>query len=73
MPRDQLAALVVAVRKRAGYTSRRQFSQAAGVPVSTLAGIERGDTSPSVETLEKIMDPIGLEVVVTFRPRKRLR
>lgn len=73
MPKDQLAARVVAARKRAGYTTRYQFAKAAGVAKSTLAGIETGETSPSVETLEKLMDAIGWDVDVTFRPRKRKR
>ena len=73
MPKKQLADLVVAARKRAGYSTRYKFARAAGVAGSTLSGIERGETSPSVETLEKIMDAIGWDVLVTFRPRKRKR
>ena len=73
MSKDALAALVIAARKRAGFTSRYAFAKAAGVAVSTLAGIERGETSPSVETLEKIMNAIGWDVAVPFRPRKKRR
>ena len=73
MPKDQLAALVIAARKRAGFATRYAFAKAAGVRVSTIDGIEGGKTSPSVATLEKIMDAIDWKVLVTFRPRKRIR
>ncbi len=73
MPRHQLAALVIAARKRAGYDTRYQFAKAADVPASTLRDLENGKTSPSVETLEKIMHAIDWDVVVTFQPRKNKR
>lgn len=70
MPRDELAALIIAARKRAGYKTRYQLAQASGVATSTLGSIETGAVSPTVETLEKIMDAIGCDFIVTFRPRK---
>lgn len=71
MPKDQLAALIVAARKRAGYKTRYQFARAAGVATSTLGSIETGAASPTVETLEKIMNAIGWDVAVSFAPRRR--
>ena len=73
MPKDALAALIIAARKRAGYDSRYEFAKVAGVAKSTLDLIESGQANPTIETLEKIMGAIGLDVVVTFRPRKKKR
>ena len=73
MSRKQLAARIVAARKRAGYSSRYQLRDVSGVATSTLGSIENGEVSPSVETLEKIMKAIGWQVNVTFRPETRGR
>lgn len=70
MPRKKLASMIVAARKLAGYDTRYQLHKKTGVPMSTLGSIERGECSPTVETMERIMKSIGREVVVTFRERK---
>jgi transcriptional regulator with XRE-family HTH domain len=73
MPRDELAALLIAARKKAGYKTLYALAKATGISHATLHGIEHGTRSPSVETLEMIMNAIGWNVDVTFRPRKMRR
>ena len=73
MPRDQLAALVVAARKQAGYETLYACCKATGISTGTLSDIESGRHAPTVENLERVMDAIGCNVVVTFPPRKRKR
>lgn len=70
MPRDQLAALFQAARKKAGYRNCYHIYQKTGISTATLYAIERGDSSPTVATLERIFNAIGWDVVITFRPRK---
>ncbi len=67
--RIALAQLIIAAYKEAGYSSRYEFAKAAGVNNSTLGSIERGEVSPSIETLDRMFGAIGWEVVVTFRAR----
>jgi len=62
---------VTAARKKAGYKSLYALSKATGVASGQLSEIEAGKHSPSLETLERIFHPIGWEVVVTFRPKKK--
>lgn len=73
MPRDQLAALLIAARKTAGYPTLYAMAKDTGISHATLHGIEHGTRSPTVETLEMVMDAIGWDVTVTFRPRKKTR
>jgi transcriptional regulator with XRE-family HTH domain len=73
MPRDQLAALLIAARKKAGYPTVYAMAKATDLPITTLQETEAGNRSPTLETLERIMDAIGLEVVVTFQPRQSRR
>jgi DNA-binding XRE family transcriptional regulator len=49
--------------------SRKDFAKLCGVSVPTLARVERGELSPSLETYEKIVKVLGLRVRV--RPSNR--
>ncbi|MCR5575354.1 MAG: helix-turn-helix domain-containing protein [Bacteroidaceae bacterium] len=43
--------------------SQQDLSDFAGVGISTVKDLERGVGNPSVETLRKILDVVGLEMV----------
>ena len=43
--------------------SQQDLSDFAGVGISTVKDMERGVGNPSVETLRKILDVVGLEMV----------
>ncbi len=66
MSRQEIASLVTAARKRAGYDTIYAFCKATRLSTGQLAEIESGTSSPSVATLEKIFSAIGWHVTVTF-------
>lgn len=47
------------------------MAKATGLSQGQLNELEHDHYSPSIDTLEKIMQAIGWEVVVQFRPQKR--
>ncbi len=70
MSRSEMASLITAARKRAGYETIYAFCKKTGLSTGLISGIERGINSPSLDTLEKIFDAIGWDVVLKFRRRK---
>lgn len=70
MPREELAQLFMAACKRAGFDTVYAINKETDISTSTLDAIKYGTSSPTVETLERIMDVIGCDVVIKFRPRK---
>ncbi len=71
MSKDDIAHLVTTARKRAGYETIYAFCKETGISTGQLGEIEAGVSSPSIDTLEKIFDCIGWDVLITFRPRKK--
>ena len=55
-------------RKRAGL-SQRALARRAGTAQSVVARIELGDTSPTTETLQRLLDAAGFELSVSLRPK----
>ena len=47
--------------------SQQDLSDYSGVGISTIKDLERGIGNPSVETLRKILDVIGLEMVLQVK------
>lgn len=43
--------------------SQQDLSDYSGVGISTVKDLERGVGNPSVETLKKILDVVGLEMI----------
>jgi transcriptional regulator with XRE-family HTH domain len=69
MPTNELALLIESALKKAGYHSNYAAAKAIGMDPHSLHRIRRGEVSPSIETLERIFNPIGWEVQVSFFPR----
>ena len=63
------ARLVREARQRAKL-SQRELAQRAGTSQSVVARIERGQTSPGVDTLDRLIRETGFEVRVELRPRR---
>lgn len=58
--------------KRDGETlSTYRAAQLTGVNSRNIGQIVAGDVSPSIETLERLFQPIGWEVAVSFFPRNQ--
>lgn len=59
---EQLAAL----REERGYTLR-QLSERTGVDYANISRIERGDVSPSITTLERLLDGLDAKIEIIKR------
>ncbi len=47
--------------------SQQDLSDYSGVGISTVKDLERGVGNPSIETLQKILDVVGLEMVLQVK------
>jgi predicted transcriptional regulator len=61
---DELTAIVSAMieKRNALGISQRELAQLCGLPQSSIARIESGKTTPKLDTLLKIMHPLGLKL-----------
>lgn len=53
-------------REHLGLT-QESLSELAGIGLRTLKNIELGESSPTLRTLEKIFDVLGMELKVTVK------
>lgn len=51
------------LRMESGYASQRSFAVALNVSNATVARIERGESEPTTETLEKMAELLGMEYI----------
>lgn len=56
-------ATVIKERRSLLGISQQDLSDYSGVGISTIKDLERGVGNPSVETLRKILDVVGLEMI----------
>ncbi len=47
--------------------SQQDLSDYSGVGISTVKDLERGVGNPSMETLKKILDVVGLEMILQVK------
>lgn len=66
-----VAAVVREARKRAGL-SQRALAERAHTAQSVVGRIEAGLSSPSIETLARLLDAAGFELKVELAPKARL-
>jgi len=62
------ATLLREARTRAGL-SQRALARRAGTAQSVIARIEKGQTSPTWETLERLLDAAGVDMSAQLEPR----
>lgn len=62
------AQIVGDARARTGVSQRR-LAYRAGTDQGAISRIERGEVSPSLETLDRLLAAMGEELVVEARPR----
>lgn len=68
MPKEELAILIQAALKKAGHESVYSAAKAIEMDSKQLWQIVEGKVSPSIDTLERIFQPLGWEVTVNFFP-----
>jgi transcriptional regulator with XRE-family HTH domain len=61
------ARILNMARRRAGL-SQRELAERAGVPQPSISRIERGQVSPTVDTLERLIRACGMELEPIDRP-----
>lgn len=66
---NTLAGRIRFLREQQGL-SQRALAEAAGVSAAALSQIESGQTSPSVATLEKLADGLGISMAAFFLDRR---
>ena len=59
-------------RRQAGL-SQRQLAQRADTAQSAIARIERGQTSPSLDTLTRLLDAAGFDLRIELKPRASVK
>jgi transcriptional regulator with XRE-family HTH domain len=47
--------------------SQQDLSDYSGVGISTVKDLERGVGNPSIETLKKILDVVGFEIILQVK------
>ena len=52
-------------RKKVGW-SQRELARRAGLAHSTVAGVERGEINPSINTLQKLADTLKVPISQFF-------
>lgn len=64
---EELAAIISAViqQRNALGISQRELANLCGIPQSSVARIESHKTTPNLDTLLKIMRPLGLKLIVS--------
>lgn len=58
---------VIKERRALLRISQQDLSDFSGVGISTIKDLERGVGNPSIETLIKILDVVGLEMVLQVK------
>lgn len=63
---EELAAIISAIiaQRNALGISQRELASLCGIPQSSVARIESHKTTPNLDTLLKIMRPLGLKLIV---------
>ena len=58
---------VIKTRRRTLGISQIDLSEMSGVALATIKDIERGTGNPSMGTVSKIMDILGMEILLKVR------
>lgn len=58
---------IIKQRRKLLRISQRQLADISGIGINTLTKIERGEANPSVGTLERVLDALGLKLDVSIK------
>lgn len=61
----------IRLRRKELMITQPDLAEIAGISVNTLYKIERGQANPTIEMLGKILDVLGLEIIVGIKQLKR--
>ena len=60
-------SVVIKSRRKTLAISQQDLAEMAGVGLATIKDIERGKGNPSMETVSKIMEVLGMEIEYKVR------
>ena len=63
---SELAAKLIEARNKIGLT-QKQLAEKTGIYQADISKIERGLSNPSISTLQKLADGMGLQIEVSFK------
>lgn len=63
---DMLASELSSARERVGMT-QKQLAESTGIYQSDISKIERGLANPSLSTLERLADGLGVELIIELK------
>lgn len=61
----------IRLRRKELMITQPNLADIAGISVNTLYKIERGQANPTIEVLGKILDVLGLEIIVGVKQLNR--
>ena len=59
---------MIDARKRSGLT-QKQLSEKTGITQSDISKLENGSANPSLQTLRRLADGLGMKLKIEFVPR----
>ncbi|MFN3298899.1 MAG: helix-turn-helix domain-containing protein [Sediminibacterium sp.] len=57
----------IKLRRKALKITQSDLSQLANISINTLYKIERGQTNPTIDIIEKITNVLGLEIILSVK------
>lgn len=67
-PERQIIKALIEGRE-ANDMTQKQLSEATGIPQADISRLENGTANPSLRTLKRLADGLGMTLNVEFRPR----
>ncbi len=58
---------IIKNRRNTLSITQKELADLAGVGINTLTKIERGEANPSYEVLNKVLDTLGLEMIIKVK------
>lgn len=58
---------IIKNRRNTLSITQKELADFAGVSINTLTKIERGEANPSYEVLNKILDTLGMEIIIKVK------
>lgn len=58
---------IIKQRRKLLRISQRQLADISGIGINTLTKIERGEANPSIGTLQRVLDALGLKLDVSVK------
>ena len=58
---------IIKQRRKTLSVTQKELAELAGIGINTLTKIERGEANPSLEVLQKVLDTLGMEIVIQIK------